>query len=190
MKSENTRQKHNGILREKYHDWRKHWIDRLGGKCRNCGAKENLEFDHINPETKRYSVSQIWSKADLVEKEMKLCQLLCTECHKEKSSKECSLRFRKEAHGTLNEYYRHKCRCQLCRKNYNSWRRQRRLLKGETKGTTKGVYGRESTHGEKLHYVRGCRCELCRKANAESEKQRRQYLKMENKPDRRAGTVC
>jgi 5-methylcytosine-specific restriction endonuclease McrA len=31
-------------------------IEMLGGRCVRCGAVEDLEFDHIDPTTKRFAV--------------------------------------------------------------------------------------------------------------------------------------
>jgi len=35
----------------------------LGGRCVRCGATEDLEFDHIDPSTKRFTISGGLSKA-------------------------------------------------------------------------------------------------------------------------------
>jgi hypothetical protein len=53
-------------------------IEMLGGKCVRCGSTEGLQFDHIDPSTKRFAVGSSMSKAwdELVEEALK-CQLLC-----------------------------------------------------------------------------------------------------------------
>ncbi|MGA9018167.1 MAG: HNH endonuclease signature motif containing protein [Candidatus Cybelea sp.] len=62
----------------------------LGGKCVQCGATEALDFDHIDPSTKSFKISNRlnsrWSK---VLAELKICQLLCRKCHVKKTELEC-----------------------------------------------------------------------------------------------------
>ena len=61
-------------------------VEMLGGKCIRCGAVEDLEFDHIDPATKRFAVGSSMSRAwdELVAEALK-CQLLCPPCHREKA---------------------------------------------------------------------------------------------------------
>lgn len=58
-------------------------------KCAHCGSRDNLEFDHIDPATKRFAIgnqaSSSWRRLAI---EVKKCQLLCYECHKTKSAAE------------------------------------------------------------------------------------------------------
>jgi len=79
--------------------WKRHYlrrrakvIDYLGGICAKCGSLESLEFDHVNPEQKSFSVGTVlthsWAK---IEPELKKCQLLCQNCHKRKSKNDGSL---------------------------------------------------------------------------------------------------
>ena len=59
--------------------WRRQQlVAMLGGVCVRCGATEDLEFDHIDPATKRFAVGSSMSRAwdELVEEALK-CQLLC-----------------------------------------------------------------------------------------------------------------
>ena len=62
------------------------YIKLLGGKCVKCQETSNLEFDHIDPKTKEFSIgkmkgiSQTRMKAELIK-----CQLLCRSCHLEKT---------------------------------------------------------------------------------------------------------
>ena len=85
-------------------------IEMLGGCCVRCGAVEDLEFDHIDPTTKRFAVgaglSRAW--AELVEEALK-CQLLCRPCHIDKGAEDRP----EPVHG----YYRYwycGCRCAGC----------------------------------------------------------------------------
>lgn len=71
----NARKKYNFITRYK----------RMVG-CKFCGYKENvlaLQFDHINPKEKSFSLSQGYrSKGmDKLKKEIRKCQVLCANCH-------------------------------------------------------------------------------------------------------------
>lgn len=87
----------------------------FGGKCCvMCGSSDNLELDHIDPETK--ITHRIWSWAeDKRLAEIAKCQILCKPCHRIKTASQ------REAprHGTSNMYSKHKCRCDLC-KEYKS----------------------------------------------------------------------
>lgn len=72
-------------------------VEMLGGQCVRCGSKNDLEFDHIDPDTKdpslrywggthsqsRYgfNFSRSWQ---WIIKELQKCQLLCDSCHKAK----------------------------------------------------------------------------------------------------------
>lgn len=77
----------NRYMKERYTRRRIEWINNLGGVCVACGVDEDLEFDHIDPQTKEYSIAKILSGGSeaKVAKEMAKCQLLCTEHHKEKT---------------------------------------------------------------------------------------------------------
>lgn len=92
-------------------------MDWFGEGCVVCGSLENLEFDHIEANRKdtKHCISQMldksWSK---IFKELIKCQLLCKDCHWDKTRKDRNL-FSK-VHGTVNMYINGKCRCLLCRK--------------------------------------------------------------------------
>lgn len=61
----------------------------LGGKCVECGSKKRLEFDHIDPSTKKFNISECGGRTfDSFINEVSKCQLLCRACHIEKSIKE------------------------------------------------------------------------------------------------------
>lgn len=59
----------------------------LGGKCLKCGETRYyiLEFHHINPKTKKSTLSNLMSKGKIEEYfiELQKCILLCSNCHKE-----------------------------------------------------------------------------------------------------------
>lgn len=72
-----------------YAEQRKHFLGLLGDKCVACGTTENLEFDHKDPATKSFTLAGSWSrKYDTLYEEVMKCQLLCTDCHKEKTKRE------------------------------------------------------------------------------------------------------
>lgn len=82
---------YNNYMREymkaRYHRRRSEWLEKLGGKCAECGALDNLEFDHVDCSKKSFSVAKAlagWAEAR-VEEEMKKCQILCTGCHLKKT---------------------------------------------------------------------------------------------------------
>lgn len=67
-----------------YHRKRQEYITKLGGKCAICGSTVDLQFDHIDPQHKELAVSACLTSLK-VEKELSKCQLLCKNCHKQKT---------------------------------------------------------------------------------------------------------
>ena len=61
---------------------------KLGGKCVWCGTMENLEFDHIDPSQKLFTISAFPYSAEMWWKEVEKCRLLCKSCHKKHSDAE------------------------------------------------------------------------------------------------------
>lgn len=110
-----------------YHtEWRKNkirerkemYIKKLGGSCIYCGSVKDLEFDHINPNTKVIAISQIWCrKLSVLEKEVSKCQLLCKPCHGIKSGGERKKFYASlpTIHGVISTYSNKKCKCEDCR---------------------------------------------------------------------------
>jgi hypothetical protein len=86
-------------------------IEMLGGRCVRCGAVEDLEFDHIDPITKRFAVGASLSRAwsELVKEALK-CQLLCCPCHIDKGAEDRP----EPVHGYYRYWY-YGCRCADCR---------------------------------------------------------------------------
>lgn len=63
-------------------------VELLGGKCQRCGydkCMRALEFHHINPNNKSFSIAQKGSTMGIETKiaEVKKCVLLCSNCHAE-----------------------------------------------------------------------------------------------------------
>ena len=111
--------------------WRKRRVEAelfLGGKCVICGVSEDLEFDHINPATKLYTIAKASSFSEKrFWEEVKKCQLLCKEHHYEKSRINKDYRgghnkILDPQHGTSIMYNREKCKCDLCK----DWKRKSR----------------------------------------------------------------
>lgn len=95
--------------------------EHLGNCCCKCGKTENLHVDHKDHEDKSFNVMTNWaiSWPRLLE-ELDKCQLLCYDCHKEKTLTEGSLTKSwttkpRQKHGTVWSYSKYKCRCDLCR---------------------------------------------------------------------------
>ncbi len=65
------------------------WIYKYGKSCKICGCSDInlLEFDHIDPDKKKYNICQMTgSKKLLIEAEK--CQLLCIWCHRLRSQEQ------------------------------------------------------------------------------------------------------
>jgi 5-methylcytosine-specific restriction endonuclease McrA len=78
--------------------------------CVVCKAKENLEVDHTDP-TQKLS-HRLWSwTQERREAELAKCQVLCEECHKNKTAAS----YNPIKHGTNSAYTGLKCRCLACR---------------------------------------------------------------------------
>lgn len=65
-------------------------VKRMGGKCEICGYNKSLsalEFHHINPEEKDLNIGDYTSGNNVnvlkTFEEIKKCQLLCANCHRE-----------------------------------------------------------------------------------------------------------
>lgn len=57
-----------------------------GGKCEKCGYDKNLnalEFHHLNPSEKEFSISSKLLSIEALKKETDKCVLLCANCHRE-----------------------------------------------------------------------------------------------------------
>ena len=100
---------------KRYHAKRKAAIELLGGKCVECGSIEKLEFDHIDPSLKEYSIDDLYDRKDLWDAEIVKCQLLCHDCHKKKHMV--------AEHGIFAMYKHHGCRCDPCVNAYREYQR-------------------------------------------------------------------
>ena len=95
--------------RERYEEIMDLAIHHLGSRCAVCDSTEDLEIDHIDPRTKSFNISSMtcfsWEKIEI---ELRKCQALCVQHHREKSDKEQSV----EHGGGLTG--KKDCRCELC----------------------------------------------------------------------------
>lgn len=94
-------------MREKYHKRMSDAKNLFGNSCYICDSSDSLEFDHIDPDTKTFTIGKMWSASESkFLEELSKCQLLCKKCHveKHKSQKEC---------GTPQKYWLG-CRCFSC----------------------------------------------------------------------------
>lgn len=156
--------------RRYYHEVRRQKIfDYLGGACIVCGSREDLEVDHIDPSEKSFEISRNLTFNAKLRAELDKCQLLCSDHHIAKTTADRA----PFTHGTIYGFMKQKCKCHLCDTKRQDWHAARNeSRRGESK-SARGVYGRPSSHGDKLHYTRGCRCDLCRAANTAHAKELR-----------------
>ena len=72
--------------RRRRHKYRDDWI-RRNGPCNSCGSSEDLEIDHILPESKSIEVWVLWRhRKEVRDRELVKCQVLCHACHYDKTS--------------------------------------------------------------------------------------------------------
>ncbi len=87
-------------------------VQLLGGCCAICNITNvKFEFDHIDPNTKTFTIStHLWdySWTRLIA-ELEKCQLLCSPCHISKSAQEKSVEHGQGLSGKKN------CKCQPCK---------------------------------------------------------------------------
>lgn len=133
---------------ERYHKLRNEALQRFGGKCVQCGATENLEFDHIDPSTKVGQMGDmfLWAKARR-EAELLKCQLLCSTCHSNKTIVDLGQQKARGEHGRIST--RRYCACDLCKKAHadycKDWTGDRTIEKrnqNRSKTTTGNSIGR------------------------------------------------
>jgi hypothetical protein len=100
----------------------------LGSSCVICGTVDNLEFDHIDSDTKLFNISSAKALDGPIERllqEVKKCQLLCSVHHREKTKISGDIvggqnKIINPQHGTSAKY--NSCKCTKCKK----WKREYR----------------------------------------------------------------
>jgi len=125
----NNKEEYNAYMRQymldRYHTQREKLLKLLDNKCTKCGSTENLEFDHIDPSTKSFTIGKLNTMAfyKAVE-EVKKCQLLCQSCHNSKTINEKGFQEvkGKDVHGTLSSC--RYCKCDICKTFKNEYNRE------------------------------------------------------------------
>lgn len=88
--------------------------DRLGGVCVVCGTTEDLQFDHVDPTSKSFTITMGWgSQEGKFWSEVEKCQLLCRPHHIEKTLTNGDNGKTYARHGTYYMYH-YGCRCEEC----------------------------------------------------------------------------
>lgn len=118
---------HNRYHLNRYHKRRQLILEYLGNVCNSCGSTEKLEVDHVDPNTKCFSISKEWGRpiGELIT-ELDKCQLLCRVCHEKKTWKE---KTKNRKHGTWGMYNNAGCRCSECREFVNAYQKARKARK-------------------------------------------------------------
>lgn len=119
----------NDYMKTRYLRRRLEVIEKLGGRCVNCGSTDSLEFDHIDESTKEFTIAKGSSfSEERWQAEIAKCQLLCKTCHITKHSSDFPC-------GDVRKYWRG-CRCSQCRaanaRHSREYKRRRRSLNRET----------------------------------------------------------
>lgn len=88
LTAEELRKRNYARLKNRRMDLKKRAIEYKGGKCEKCGYNtclQALDFHHINPEHKDFTIAQTrlyftWEK---IRAELDKCILVCANCHRE-----------------------------------------------------------------------------------------------------------
>lgn len=166
-----SKEENKAYLRERYHNQRSTFIAYLGGHCVKCGATEDLEFDHIEPALKSFTIAKLWPERQLDEvyKELDKCQLLCSTHHQEKTTlehKNGTIYHPPFQHGTMYGWMKKKCGCEECTQAKTIWNTERNKTRRSRSNGTRDIYKLEMPHGSLRKYGRGCKCFDCKLANA------------------------
>ena len=131
---------------ERYTRRRQQAIRALGGKCKRCSSKDDLEFHH---KSRRKSGDFVIAKKivsvaeDRLQDELKKCVLLCKGCHVAQTAKERGFRLARGTHGTISAYrYCGPPKCEACKKakrdHHRQWRKRTRGVDGSTPDSYSG----------------------------------------------------
>ena len=146
----------------------------LGDKCTVCESTEDLEFDHVDPSLKSFNISSNLTASNVdILRELSKCQLLCANCHIEKTRRESlAAGF---THGSMYGWQKANCECEECESARLLWYQTRNALRRAI--GARGEYQKRSDleHGSRSKYRAGCRCVECLAANADAS--RAQYMK-------------
>lgn len=79
----------NAKRQQKKRNIKRRWFDEMKKnlKCKECGEKRSwvLDFHHRDPKTKDGTISQLLRKSNIgaVKEEIKKCDVLCANCHRD-----------------------------------------------------------------------------------------------------------
>lgn len=120
----------NTYLKKRYHSRMDAVLWLHGNTCLRCGSKDKLQFDHIDPSRKEFTITHRirWAQWADVMSELAKCQLLCSGCHEDKSIADRGQKRRE--HGTVTMYRHSKCRCDECKKANSDYLRQYKASRG------------------------------------------------------------
>lgn len=127
--------------KEKQRKFNRQWVAKRKANwftdkvCVTCGSGVNLELDHIDPINKISHNIWSWSQVKRDE-ELAKCQVLCSQCHRIKTSQEQKLSFTQPLiHGYKG--YRKGCRCDICHEDLlEHWRTKRKAIRDGVIGNT------------------------------------------------------
>ena len=109
-----TREQYNEYMRvymlERYHRRRREGREFLGGVCVDCGTTEDLEFDHVDRESKEFMISGMSSCSEArFWAEVRKCVLRCKTCHYARTAQQLGVEHGGGASGKKN------CPCASCK---------------------------------------------------------------------------
>ena len=106
--------------KQRYEEKRRLLLSIVGDACVLCGSKDALEFDHVNPSSKSFSIMSRWNKPiEELLPELRKCRTLCHACH----SSTDTYGTRQVAHGGGVSGKRN-CKCDPCRLKRNAYMRE------------------------------------------------------------------
>lgn len=91
-------------------------INILGGKCVVCGTNKKLQFHHKDKDTKKYTITAIYSSPKKLAEELPKCELRCEEHHK-------------EIHIPLHGKLKRGCKCEKCLSHKRNYARNYKLAR-------------------------------------------------------------
>lgn len=119
------------LMIARYRERRAKAVQDLRGKCVRCGSVKELQLDHIDSTAKEYSIFKTWLSEEKFKAEVAKCQLLCQECHTDKTLADLGRKKAKGTHGTISSY--RYCHCDECKAAKNKASREYKARKRQEK---------------------------------------------------------
>lgn len=113
----------------RYHRRMKEAKEKLGNSCVKCGRTDTLELDHINPETKSFTIGTKLASVSEAKYiiEIAKCQLLCKQHHIEKTSSEKKRDYCKRGHKRTADNVNKIRACKQCQLEHaKAWKRKQK----------------------------------------------------------------